>query len=155
MSVLITSAVIINRPKAEVFEFIRDVQSHTAWMIDAKSIEIISDVKTGIGLRFRCETRLGPLHTSDIMEITGWHEGELISIAHRGLIQGEGTFKLQDYGFDRTLFCWEEQLEVPFLLGGQITGAIIMPILRLVFQRDLRNLRRLIEATPTDSASFA
>ncbi len=145
----ISVAVIIDAPREAVFENIRNVESHTAWMTDAKQITIVSPQRQGVGLRFTVHTRLGPLATLDEMEVTRWEPGHLIGIEHRGIVKGTGSFTTADYGIGKTLFSWDERLKFPIRLGGGLSDVPARLALQIVFQRDLNNLKRIIEATPS------
>ena len=145
----VSVAVIINAPRESVFGYIGNIEGQTAWMTDAKKITMLSSQVQGIGVRFRVDTRVGPLRTQDEMEVTDWASGRLIKIAHGGLIKGEGVFSTVDYGMSKTLFSWEEELIFPTFLGGRLAEALARPILTRIFQRDLDNLKRIIEATPS------
>ncbi len=145
----ISVAVIIDAPRESVFAYIGNIEDQTAWMTDAKKITMTSSQVQGIGVKFRVDTRIGPLRAQDEMEVTDWVSGRLIKVAHGGLIKGEGIFTAADYGMGKTLFSWEEELIFPTLLGGRVAEALARPILTRIFQRDLNNLKRIIEATPS------
>ena len=148
MTVSISVAVIIDAPREVVFDHIRDLESHSAWMTDAKKITIVSPERQGVGTRFLVQTRLGPFATIDEMEVTRWEPGHVIGIEHRGIVKGTGAFTTADYGIGKTLFSWDEELEFPIRLGGVLAEVPARGALQIVFQRDLNNLRRIIEATP-------
>ena len=90
-------------------------------------------------------TRVGPLHTTDLMEVTEWVDRRTIGVRHEGLVTGEGKFSLEatDTG---TRFTWSEQLSFPWYLGGAIVGQLASPILRWVWRRNLESLRNRIES---------
>jgi carbon monoxide dehydrogenase subunit G len=123
-------------PPARVWDDVRDLGSHVEWMADAESIRFTSDRTSGVGATFDCETRVGPLHTTDRMEVTEWDEGRVIGVRHVGLVTGTGRFTLEPDG-SGTRFTWDEQLTIPWWLGGPIAS----PVLRLVWRRNLRRLR--------------
>ncbi|KJF15865.1 MULTISPECIES: SRPBCC family protein [Acidithrix] len=146
MSVHIRSAVIISRVPEDVFSSIRDVRTHTKWMVDAERIEITSIAQEGVGLEFVCHTRLGPLRTKDTMLVTQWQDGSLIEISHGGRVKGLGRFELRDYGIGKTLFTWNEYLTLPNYLSWFGLQWVMKPLLRIVFQKDLDNLKRILES---------
>jgi hypothetical protein len=53
-------------------------------------------------------------------------------------VTGTGRFTLQRRGRRRTRFTWDEELAVPWWLGGPIVALV----LRLVWRRNLERLRR-------------
>ena len=70
------------------------------------------------GTAFDCLTKIGPLRLNDAMVITEWAEQEAIGVRHTGLVTGEGRFTLTPAGTDRTEFCWTEELQFPWWMGG-------------------------------------
>ena len=42
---------------------------HPDWMLDADTITFRSEQHAGVGAEFDCLTRVGPLHTRDVMRI--------------------------------------------------------------------------------------
>lgn len=128
-----------------MWETVRDIGSHVRWMEDAAAIRFTSPHRSGLGARFECDTRVGPLRLLDTMEITEWKEGSTIGIRHTGLVSGHGRFSLERRR-GGTRFVWEEQLAFPAWLGGTIGGLAARPVLTRVWRRNLANLKALIEA---------
>ena len=127
---------VIPAEPARVWDDVRNLASHVEWMADAESIRFTSVSTSGIGTTFDCETRVGPLHTTDRMEVTEWDEGRVIGVRHVGLVTGTGRFTLAPEGRG-TRFTWDEELRVPWWLGGRLAA----PVLRFVWRRNLRTLR--------------
>ena len=119
-----------------MWEDVRDLGSHVEWMADAEAIRFTSDKTSGVGTTFDCETRVGPLHTTDQMEVTEWDEGRAIGVRHVGMVTGMGRFTLEPDGAG-TRFTWDEALRIPWWLGGPLAK----PVLMLVWRRNLRRLR--------------
>lgn len=126
--------------RAEVWDDVRDLGSHVDWMADAEAIRFTSRRRAGVGTTFECDTRVGPLRLTDLMEVTEWVERHAIGVRHTGLVTGTGRFTLRPAGVLRraTRFAWEEELTVPWWLGGPAAAVV----LRLVWMRNLRRLRR-------------
>jgi uncharacterized protein YndB with AHSA1/START domain len=120
-----------------VWADVRDLASHVEWMADAEAIRFSSEQRSGVGTTFDCDTRVGPLHLTDRMEVTEWVEGEVIGVRHVGLVTGTGRFTLSAEG-GGTRFTWEESLAIPWWLGGPAAAVA----LRLVWMRNLRRLRQ-------------
>jgi hypothetical protein len=93
-------------------------------------------------------TRLGPFRTTDVMDVVGWEEGRRIVVHHRGVVSGKGSLGLEPEGPDRSRVIWHEVLELPWRLGGPVGGVVAAPILRRVWGRNLRRLKRQIELEP-------
>ena len=128
--------------RSRVWADVRDLASHVEWMADAESIRFTSPRRSGVGTTFDCETRVGPLHTVDRMEVTEWVEGRVIGVRHVGLVTGTGRFTLRRAGLlgRSTRFTWEEDIGVPAVAGL---------VLRLVWWRNLRRLRRRFARMPS------
>ena len=121
-----------------------DLASHAEWMADAESIEFDGEQRAGIGTVMRVETVVGPLRTTDRMEVTEWIEGESIGVKHSGLVTGSGFFRLSPVA-GGTRFTWTEELTFPLYLGGAITAFLAKPVLGFIWRRNLAGLKRRIE----------
>jgi uncharacterized protein YndB with AHSA1/START domain len=138
----ISISTIIDRPPDVVWDDVRHIASHVEWMADAYEIRFRGDQREGVGTSFECETRVGPLRTTDVMEITAWDPGRLIGVRHRGLVTGEGAFTLTAVPGGRTEFRWQELLHFPWWLGGPLGERLGAPVLRAVWRRNLKRLKR-------------
>ena len=115
-------------------------------MHDAVSINFLTEQTEGTGTSFLCLTKIGPLQTRDIMTITQWKENEIMGVKHVGLIKGTGTFTL-DSRDSETLVTWQEDLKFPWWGFGPLGALVAKPILRLVWKKNLKNLKTIIEAS--------
>ena len=128
---------------------IKDITSHVEWMEDAVAIRFTSPRRRGVGTAFDCDTKVGPLRLTDRMEVTEWRPGRAMGIRHVGVVTGEGRFSLRRRRFGRrarTRFTWEERLTFPWWMGGPLGAVLGGQVLRLVWRRNLRNLKRRVEA---------
>jgi hypothetical protein len=138
----------IDAPPPVVWEDVRDLGSHVEWMADAEAIRFTSERRSGVGTTFDCDTKVGPFHLVDAMEVTEWVEGEAIGVRHVGLVTGTGRFTLAPSGA-ATRFTWEESLTIPWWLGGPAAAIV----LRLVWLRNLRKLRARFSGPEASPAS--
>jgi hypothetical protein len=99
-----------------------------------------------VGAAFDCDTRIGPFRLTDRMEVTEWRPRRSMGIRHVGLVTGSGRFTLRRRRRGRTRFSWEERLRFPWWMGGPVGGVVGGQVLRLVWKRNLRNLKRRLEA---------
>ena len=97
----IVVATVIDATPAEVWADVRDIGSHVTWMQDAEAIRFVSEQREGPGTRFECDTRIGPLALTDVMEITAWEDERRMGVRHVGLVEGTGEFTLAPVGTDR------------------------------------------------------
>lgn len=141
-------AVVVPAAPARVWAELADIRSHVEWMADATSITFTSTRRTGVGTTFDCATRVGPIRLVDRMEITEWRPARAMGVRHVGVVTGAGRFRLQRRGRRRTKVTWEEDLALPWWLGGPVAAIV----LRMIWRRNLRRLRaRLGAVTPSDA----
>ncbi len=140
--------VTIAAPPAEVWRVIEPIERHVDWMADAVSITFTSAMRRGVGTRFECVTRVGPLHTTDRLVVTEWEPGRVMGIEHHGVVTGRGRFTLGRRPRGRTRFTWTEELAFPWWMGGRVGALAAKPVLRAVWRRNLRRLKHLIELRP-------
>jgi hypothetical protein len=138
-------AVVIDRPTAEVWCEVAVIERHVEWMADATEIRFLTPQREGVGTRFECDTRIGPLTTTDVMEVTDWESGRRIGVRHTGAVEGTGDFTLTAVGDDQANFRWCEHLEFPWYFGSRLGAWIASPILRWIWLRNLRGLKTRVE----------
>lgn len=137
----------IDAPPARVWSVIEPIERHVDWMVDAASIRFDGEQRRGVGTRFVCETRIGPITLHDRMEITDWEPERRMGVRHAGVVTGGGVFELTPIDLDRrTRFVWTEELRFPWYLGGRL-GELVGGewILKWIWRRNLRALARLVE----------
>lgn len=140
----ITVSIDIAAPLEEVWSHAADLPSHTEWMADAESISFEGHQTSGVGTRMRVETVVGPLRTTDVMEVTEWSEPHTIGVRHSGMVAGEGRFRLSRIA-GGTRFTWTEELTFPPAMGGPVGAAAARPVLAWVWRRNLEGLKRRVE----------
>lgn len=135
-------------PPEVVWRHLEDIDSHTEWMADADAIEFLTAQRRGTGTRFACPTRVGPLRTTDIMEITEWSPPGRMGVRHNGAVSGEGHFELLTAGPTgrSTTIVWHEQLHFPWWLGGGVGAAVARPVLRRIWRANLARLKHHVES---------
>ena len=134
----------IDAPPATVWAAIQDIATHVEWMADAESIEFISARTQGVGTKFVCRTRVGPLQLRDTMTVTEWSPGRAMGITHEGVVRGVGRFTLARRRGGRTRFVWREQLRFPWWMGGPVGALVGKPVLRAIWKRNLGRLKLLV-----------
>jgi hypothetical protein len=128
-----------------VWARLADIADHVQWMADARAIRFTGEHRSGVGTTFECETRVGPLRTIDVMEVTEWRRGRCLGVRHTGVVSGAGRFVLRRGRRGRTRITWDERLRFPWWLGGPAVGLVAAPVLRLVWRGNLRRLASLVE----------
>jgi carbon monoxide dehydrogenase subunit G len=137
----------IDAPPAKVWDRLADIADHVSWMADAAAIRFTGDRRAGVGTTFECETRIGPLRTTDLMEVTEWRERRAMGVRHVGLFTGTGRFLLRRSPRGRTRLTWDEDLRFPWWLGGPVGAVVAAPVLRAVWRGNLRRLAALVTGT--------
>lgn len=128
-----------------VWAAIEHVERHVEWMADAEAIRFLGERRRGLGTDFVCDTRVGPFTTRDRMTVIEWEPGRAMGVRHRGLVSGVGRFTLEPLPSGGTRFSWAETLHFPARGGGPVTGLLARPVLRALWRRNLRRLKRMIE----------
>lgn len=144
----ITVSIELAASPARVWEVVEPIERHVDWMADAVAIRFHGDQQRGVGTRFACDTKVGPIKLTDQMEITEWIPGEAMGVKHTGLVTGTGIFTLAPLdGGQRTRFTWSEQLKFPWWLGGRlgeiVGGGLVM---KAIWRRNLKKLKSLVES---------
>ena len=143
----ITVSVDIDAPPAEVWAVVEPIERHVDWMADAVAIRFDTDQTRGVGTRFACDTKVGPIRLTDRMEITEWAPGSAMGVSHSGVVTGSGVFTLEPIDLGRrTRFTWSEELRFPWFLGGRIgelVGARL--VMGPIWRRNLARLRQIVE----------
>ncbi|MCY3951616.1 MAG: SRPBCC family protein [bacterium] len=139
----------IAAPPEAVWAHLEDIATHTEWMADAISIEFLTDQRRGAGVRFACRTRVGPLRTTDLMEITEWSPPSRMGVRHTGAVSGEGRFELaSEPAGPSTRMVWREGLRFPWWLGGPLGTLGARPVLRRIWRGNLERLKARVESSP-------
>ncbi|MDP9463318.1 MAG: SRPBCC family protein [Actinomycetota bacterium] len=142
-------AIDISAPPDQVWKVVEPVEDHVEWMHDAVAIRFQTDQHRGAGTEFLCDTKVGPIKLVDRMEITEWVPDSAMGVRHTGLVTGTGRFTLTPIDLGRrTRFSWDESLIFPWWLGGPIGASIGgRLVLRSIWKRNLRTLKRIVEAS--------
>jgi hypothetical protein len=137
----------INAPVSRVWEVVEPVERHIDWMADAVAIRVQTEQTRGVGTKFFCDTKVGPIKLVDVMTITAWEPNAVMGVTHTGVVTGTGEFTLTALSESTTRFTWTESLVFPWWLGGPI-GAIVggQIVMKAIWRRNLRELKKLVEA---------
>ena len=143
MSKTIKVSTIINAPLKTVWNEVSRLENHTNWMNDAEKIDFLSKNNSGMGTEMKVLTKIGPIKLYDYMTVTNWVVEKSIAVDHIGIVTGKGEFKLEEIDENNTKFNWEETLKFPIYLGGIIGEFFGAPILKLIWRKNLKNLKEL------------
>lgn len=143
----ISVSIDLDATPARVWEIVEPVERHVDWMADAVAITFETEQTRGVGTRFLCDTKVGPIRLTDTMEITQWVPGEAMGVRHVGIVTGTGVFTLSPLdGGTRTRFTWEEELRFPWWLGGRL-GELVggQVVMKAIWRRNLVKLKALVD----------
>ena len=112
----------IDAPPHAVWRRLADIADHVSWMADAAAIRFTGERRSGVGTTFECDTRVGPLRTTDVMEVTEWRERRAMGVRHGGLVTGTGRFVLRRRGPGPHPADLGRDLRFPWWLGGALGG---------------------------------
>ena len=143
MSKTIKVSTVINAPLKTVWNEVSRLENHTNWMNDAEKIDFLSENNSGMGTEMKVLTKIGPIKLYDYMTVTNWVVEKSIAVDHIGIVTGKGEFKLEEIDENNTKFNWEETLKFPIYLGGVIGEFFGAPILKLIWRKNLKNLKEL------------
>lgn len=132
---------------AEVWAIVEPVERHVDWMADAVAIHFETEQTRGVGTRFLCDTKVGPITLQDRMEITEWEPERRMGVRHTGVVTGSGVFELDPIDLGRrTRFTWTEDLRFPWYLGGRL-GEVVggQFVMKQIWKRNLRKLAALVD----------
>lgn len=133
--------------RQRVWDVLTDWERQSEWMLDAKSVEVLTPEREGLGVTIRCPTDLLGVTVDDVMRVTGWSEPDRLEVTHLGkVITGSGAFVLVALGPDRTRIDWWEEVEPPLgAVGEWGASRLLLPILRRIFTRSLAGLAAIAE----------
>ncbi|HEX2240938.1 MAG TPA: SRPBCC family protein [Actinomycetota bacterium] len=146
-SVRIELSRVLPGPPEVVWELLTDWDHLGDWMLEGSDFEVISSDRTGVGVRAQATISIGGLRTRDVIEVTIWEPPSVLQIAHLGWVQGTGTLELTPLTTSETRLDWREELRNPQLGAiGSLGLTAFRPLMRRVFERDLRVLEGLVRA---------
>jgi hypothetical protein len=145
MSKRIEISTVINKPLNVVWDEVKIMENHVNWMEDAVKIDILSENNSGLNTKMNVLTKVGPITLNDIITVTEWKEKDSIGVIHEGIVTGEGVFYLTSLDESKTKFQWVEILKFPFYLGGPLGEIFGGLILKLIWKKNLKNLKEIIE----------
>jgi len=138
-------------PREVVWEVLTRWEEQPLWMLDAKEVHVTSPHREGEGVELRCPTNLLGFTVQDTMRVTGWDAGRYLEVTHTGrIITGTGAFELSDLREGGTRIGWWEEIDPPLGQVGELGARVlVLPIVRRIFRRSLRNLGRRAEQVAT------
>jgi uncharacterized protein YndB with AHSA1/START domain len=143
----IVTSIRIRRPVETVWPYLVDWERLDRWMREARGFRVISAAREGVGVEAEARIRIAGITTRDRVRVIRWEPPRILEIAHLGWVKGTGFMELSPTDRGCSLF-WRERLVPPWGPAGLLGMRIVRPMMRRIFQGDLEELRRLVEAGP-------
>ena len=140
----IRSTIVIDAPIERVWEVLADVEGQPRWMDDMKSVRMLTPLPIGVGTRAEGNIRIFGIGVLDPITITAFEPPRRFAVRHEGQFSGEGHVELESIDAGTTIARWEDTIVPPYF--PHLGGTVLRPVLRVVFQRDLANLQKLIDS---------
>jgi Polyketide cyclase / dehydrase and lipid transport len=141
---IVGADVVVPAPPGDVWVTLLRWEQQPEWMVDAVSVRVVSPRRAGVGTRIGIRTRiLGLPMLTDVLEVTEWDPPRRLAMAHRGFVQGTGTWALDPLPHG-TRFAWIEEIRVPIPVLGELALLAYRPIMRRLMWRSLGNLAALL-----------
>ncbi|MFN2525725.1 MAG: SRPBCC family protein [Actinomycetota bacterium] len=152
--VAIEISAVMPGPPEVVWDLLTDWEHLGDWMLEGSDFEVLSAHREGVGVRARATISIGGLTTRDEIEVAVWEPGRRLEIEHLGWVRGRGRLDLLPLEGNATRLDWREELRNPQLGAlGSIGLTLFQPLMRRVFERDLRVLAGLVRARRRASSS--
>ncbi|MCC8967746.1 SRPBCC family protein [Bradyrhizobium sp. Pear76] len=136
----------IDRPVANVFDYLKDMEACSRWYEAVRSVDRVSSGSTGQGSRFQFKRKIGGKAIDNTVEVTEFHEPDLLTIAS---VNGPTPFS---YRYRLSPSDGGTRLHLTGSISGEgLTGAIALlaPLANTLFKKGMRTnletLKRLIE----------
>jgi hypothetical protein len=139
-------------PPHVVWELITDWEHQDDWMLEASDFVVTSETRAGVGVEAEATIRIGGIATRDRVRVVGWEAERTLSIAHEGWVSGRGDIHLTPLGPASTHVLWRERLKPPLGPVGALGMRAFKPLMRRIFERDLRVLAGLVRVASRHAA---
>ena len=130
-------------PPEVVWRLVTDWERQGDWMLEASDFVVISSHREGIGVESEATIKIGGIKTRDRIRVVGWEPGHRLAIEHLGWVSGTGEIYLTPSGPGRSHVFWREELHPPLGLLGAIGLSLFKPVMKRIFERDVRVLTEL------------
>ena len=141
--IVVETAITIDADPGVIWVLLTDWERQGEWMLEASEFVVLSEQREGVGVRAEATVKIGGIKTRDEVKVVGWEPPYRLAIRHQGWVSGTGELFLTPVAAGQTYVFWREQLESPLGLIGLLGLWIFKPLMRRIFQRDLRVLARL------------
>jgi hypothetical protein len=136
---------VVDAPIERTWALVADVPRQLEWMAEMKTLTFDTPGPVAVGTRATATIRILGIPVRDPVTVTVIEPPTRYAIRHEGPFSGTGEITLEA-GADgtTTIVRWDETLVPPLL--PELGSLVQTPILRAIFQADLRRLKGLVEA---------
>lgn len=133
-------------PRDVVWRLITDWENQGDWMLEASDFVVLTEQREGVGVEAEATVSIGGIKTRDKVTVNIWEAPNRLGILHQGWVSGEAEMVLTDLDEHTTALFWREALYPPLGILGAIGLSLFKPLMRAIFNRDLRILASLTRA---------
>ncbi len=147
--ITIISTIDIARSTPEtVWPYLVDWEGLARWMHEAREFRVIGEQREGVGVEAEATVRIAGITTHDRIRVSLWQPPIALEITHLGWVKGTGYMELSPIEHGCNVF-WREELYAPWGLVGWLGLRLLSPVMRRIFERDLKILKGLVRARTT------
>lgn len=144
----VSAETVLPVPIDRAWEVLTAWEDQPRWMRDADAVRVLGSRREGVGTTIAVRTRvLGVPVFTERLEVTIWEPPRRLVIAHRSVVRGVGTWRLQPIE-GGTWFTWTEELRLPVPVLGELALRAYRPILRGLMRAGLAALRASLGVGP-------
>ena len=152
MAVDVLSEIVIERPCAQVAAYAGDPSHAPQWYVNIESVEWRTTGPVRVGSRMDFVARFLGRRLAYTYEVVELVPGErLVMRTAQGPFPMETTYTWQPAGPDRTRMTLRNRGEPAGF--AKVTAPMMAASIRRANQKDLANLKRILEGTPGESAN--
>ncbi len=130
-------------PPDVVWRLITHWERQGEWMLEASDFVVTSSHREGVGVEAEATISIAGITTRDRIRVVGWEPEHRLVIEHLGWVSGYGEIVVFPSGPARSHVFWREELHPPLGVLGAIGLTVFKPLLRRVFERDVKVLAEL------------
>jgi uncharacterized protein YndB with AHSA1/START domain len=143
---MIDMDIVLPGPPEIIWRLVTDWEHQDDWMLEARDFVVTSPHREGVGVEGEATVSIGGITTRDTVRVVTWEPLARLAIEHAGWVSGRGEFFITPLSENETHMYWQEELIPPLGPLGRIGLLLFRPLMRRVFQRDLKVLAGLVRA---------
>lgn len=146
MAVDVSTEIVIERPRAQVADYVGDPTNAPRWYTNIESVQVQTPPPIGVGSRMDFVARfLGRTlrYTYEVVELS---ESHLVMRTAQGPFPMETTYMWQTEGSSSTRMTLRNRGEPSGF--AKVVGSVMAASMRRANEKDLARLKRILESTP-------